>query len=211
MTHLALTSITTTDHVADTSGSGRRKREEKPHLHGSCRLRRFSDSKTGAEWDLCVSPSSLQPPASFPLRSNSPCGNGSWSQGEGLSSTQVATFLWVPHRDTTNMAARCQSALWPCSCTDAVHSPLSCQSKFTDWSQPPLLSRRGRNATPSTAELNMREWWIHVGLICVPLVAVYLHIPPPQLSPALQKWHSAGEVFNFRGLKIFYRGNTLSH
>lgn len=53
----------------------------------------------------------------------------------------------------------------------------------------------------------MREWWIHVGLICVPLVAVYLHIPPPQLSPALQKWHNAGQVFHFRGSRIFYRGN----
>lgn len=52
----------------------------------------------------------------------------------------------------------------------------------------------------------MREWWIHVGLICIPLVAVYLHIPPPQLSPSLQKWHSAGEVFHFRGREIFYRG-----
>uniref|UniRef100_A0A674PBJ3 Mesoderm specific transcript n=1 Tax=Takifugu rubripes TaxID=31033 RepID=A0A674PBJ3_TAKRU len=56
-----------------------------------------------------------------------------------------------------------------------------------------------------TAELNMREWWLHVGLICIPLVAVYLHIPPPQLSPALQKWQSAGDVFHFRGNKIFYR------
>uniref|UniRef100_A0A669AYR2 Mesoderm specific transcript n=1 Tax=Oreochromis niloticus TaxID=8128 RepID=A0A669AYR2_ORENI len=51
----------------------------------------------------------------------------------------------------------------------------------------------------------MREWWIHVGLICIPLVAVYLHIPPPQLSTALQKWHGAGKVFHFRGFKIFYR------
>uniref|UniRef100_A0A8C5EP21 AB hydrolase-1 domain-containing protein n=1 Tax=Gouania willdenowi TaxID=441366 RepID=A0A8C5EP21_GOUWI len=51
----------------------------------------------------------------------------------------------------------------------------------------------------------MREWWIHVGLICVPLAAVYLHIPPPQLSASLQKWHSAGKVFTFRGSQIFYR------
>ncbi|KAF3705131.1 Mesoderm-specific transcript -like protein [Channa argus] len=51
----------------------------------------------------------------------------------------------------------------------------------------------------------MREWWIHVGLICIPLVAVYLHIPPPQLSPALQTWRSGGQVFHFRGRKIFYR------
>ncbi|PWA15625.1 hypothetical protein CCH79_00016637 [Gambusia affinis] len=33
----------------------------------------------------------------------------------------------------------------------------------------------------------MKEWWIHVGLICVPLVAVYLHIPAPHLSATLQK------------------------
>lgn len=45
-----------------------------------------------------------------------------------------------------------------------------------------------------------------MGLICIPLVAVYLHIPPPQLSPALHKWQSAGDVFHFRGNKIFYRG-----
>lgn len=67
-------------------------------------------------------------------------------------------------------------------------------------------SLRGRDETHPTAELKMREWWIHVGLICIPLVAVYLHIPPPQLSPALQKWHSAGEAFHFRGREIFYRG-----
>ncbi|XP_035532794.1 mesoderm-specific transcript homolog protein [Morone saxatilis] len=30
-------------------------------------------------------------------------------------------------------------------------------------------------------------------------------IPPPQLSPALHKWHSAGELFHFRGREIFYR------
>ncbi|XP_059893918.1 mesoderm-specific transcript homolog protein-like [Gadus macrocephalus] len=51
----------------------------------------------------------------------------------------------------------------------------------------------------------MREWWLLVGLICVPLMAVYLHIPPPTLSPALQKWHNSGESFNFKGSNIFYR------
>uniref|UniRef100_A0A8C3FYZ5 Mesoderm specific transcript n=1 Tax=Cyclopterus lumpus TaxID=8103 RepID=A0A8C3FYZ5_CYCLU len=51
----------------------------------------------------------------------------------------------------------------------------------------------------------MREWWVHVGLICIPLVAVYLHIPPPHLSPSLQKWHTAGELFHFRDREIFYR------
>ncbi|XP_046878763.1 mesoderm-specific transcript homolog protein isoform X2 [Hypomesus transpacificus] len=54
-------------------------------------------------------------------------------------------------------------------------------------------------------DLKMREWWLHVGLICIPLIAVYLHIPPPQLSPALQKWHSSGAYFTFRGNRIFYR------
>nr|XP_061809659.1 mesoderm-specific transcript homolog protein-like isoform X3 [Nerophis lumbriciformis] len=51
----------------------------------------------------------------------------------------------------------------------------------------------------------MREWWLHVGLMCIPLLAVYLHIPPPQLSPALLKWHNAGRGFTFRGKEIFYR------
>ncbi|KAM9823760.1 mesoderm-specific transcript homolog protein [Neosynchiropus ocellatus] len=51
----------------------------------------------------------------------------------------------------------------------------------------------------------MREWWLHVALICVPLVAVYLHIPPPQLSPSLSKWHGTGDHFLFRGRKIFYK------
>ncbi|AWO98082.1 Calcium-transporting ATPase isoform 3 [Scophthalmus maximus] len=67
------------------------------------------------------------------------------------------------------------------------------------------ISVYGRNV------LTMREWWIHVALICVPLVAVYLHIPPPQLSPALHKWHGAGEVFRFRGREVFYRGKSRSH
>ncbi|XP_061523394.1 mesoderm-specific transcript homolog protein isoform X2 [Phycodurus eques] len=51
----------------------------------------------------------------------------------------------------------------------------------------------------------MKEWWLHVGLMCIPLLAVYLHIPPPQLSPALLKWHNAGRGFTFRGSEIFYR------
>ncbi|XP_077565508.1 mesoderm-specific transcript homolog protein-like [Stigmatopora nigra] len=53
--------------------------------------------------------------------------------------------------------------------------------------------------------VTMREWWLHVGLMCIPLLAVYLHIPPPQLSPALVKWHNAGRRFSFRGKDIFYR------
>uniref|UniRef100_A0A3Q2R1Z3 Mesoderm specific transcript n=1 Tax=Fundulus heteroclitus TaxID=8078 RepID=A0A3Q2R1Z3_FUNHE len=61
--------------------------------------------------------------------------------------------------------------------------------------------------TSTQAPLNMREWWLHVGLICVPLVAVYLHIPPPQLSAALHKWHGAGDFFHFRGKRIFYRSH----
>ncbi|XP_023686881.1 mesoderm-specific transcript homolog protein [Paramormyrops kingsleyae] len=51
----------------------------------------------------------------------------------------------------------------------------------------------------------MREWWVQVGLLCIPLIAVYLHIPPPQLSPNLQTWRAAGSVFTFKGHSIFYR------
>ncbi len=54
-----------------------------------------------------------------------------------------------------------------------------------------------------------REWWLHVGLLCIPLLAVYLHIPPPQLSPALNTWRSSGHFFTFRGNDIFYKG--ISH
>ncbi|XP_058272742.1 mesoderm-specific transcript homolog protein isoform X2 [Hemibagrus wyckioides] len=52
----------------------------------------------------------------------------------------------------------------------------------------------------------MRDWWQRVVLLfCVPLLAVYLHIPPPPLSPALHTWHSSGRFFSFRGNNIFYR------
>uniref|UniRef100_A0A8C1ZBB3 Mesoderm specific transcript n=1 Tax=Cyprinus carpio TaxID=7962 RepID=A0A8C1ZBB3_CYPCA len=50
-----------------------------------------------------------------------------------------------------------------------------------------------------------REWWLHVALLCVPLLAVYLHIPPPQLSPALNSWRTSGHFFTFRGNHIFYK------
>ncbi|XP_069621471.1 mesoderm-specific transcript homolog protein isoform X2 [Ranitomeya imitator] len=51
----------------------------------------------------------------------------------------------------------------------------------------------------------MKEWWIQVGLIAVPLLAVYLHIPPPNLSPALFTWRSSGAFFTFQEQRIFYR------
>ncbi|KAJ3612657.1 hypothetical protein NHX12_020923 [Muraenolepis orangiensis] len=54
----------------------------------------------------------------------------------------------------------------------------------------------------------MREWWLYVALICIPLLAVYLHIPPPQLSPALQKWYNLGERFTFRKHNIFYTDSS---
>ncbi|XP_077090559.1 mesoderm-specific transcript homolog protein isoform X2 [Siphateles boraxobius] len=50
-----------------------------------------------------------------------------------------------------------------------------------------------------------REWWLHVSLLCIPLLAVYLHIPPPQLSPALNTWRASGHFFTFRGNNIFYK------
>ncbi|XP_004382740.1 mesoderm-specific transcript homolog protein isoform X4 [Trichechus manatus latirostris] len=51
----------------------------------------------------------------------------------------------------------------------------------------------------------MREWWVQVGLLAVPLLAAYLHIPPPQLSPALHSWKSSGKFFTYKGLRIFYQ------
>ncbi|XP_016281648.1 mesoderm-specific transcript homolog protein isoform X3 [Monodelphis domestica] len=51
----------------------------------------------------------------------------------------------------------------------------------------------------------MKEWWIQVGLLGIPLLAVYLHIPPPQLSPELHSWKSSGRFFTYKGLSIFYR------
>ncbi|XP_051544267.1 mesoderm-specific transcript homolog protein isoform X2 [Myxocyprinus asiaticus] len=55
------------------------------------------------------------------------------------------------------------------------------------------------------ARRKSREWWLHVGLLCIPLVAVYLHIPPPELSSALNTWRSSGHFFTFRGNDIFYK------
>ncbi|KAM4677636.1 mesoderm-specific transcript homolog protein isoform 1-T4 [Discoglossus pictus] len=51
----------------------------------------------------------------------------------------------------------------------------------------------------------MKEWWVQVGLLAVPLLAVYLHIPPPNLSPALLTWKSSGAFFTLREQQIFYR------
>lgn len=53
----------------------------------------------------------------------------------------------------------------------------------------------------------MKEWWLQLGLLGVPLLAVYLHIPPPQLSPALRSWKSSGSFFTYKDLNIFYRGD----
>uniref|UniRef100_A0A2K5RH62 AB hydrolase-1 domain-containing protein n=1 Tax=Cebus imitator TaxID=2715852 RepID=A0A2K5RH62_CEBIM len=46
----------------------------------------------------------------------------------------------------------------------------------------------------------MREWWVQVGLLAMPLLAAYLHIPPPQLFPALHSWKSSGKFFIYKGL-----------
>jgi hypothetical protein len=54
----------------------------------------------------------------------------------------------------------------------------------------------------------MREWWVQVGLLAVPLLAAYLHIPPPQLSPALHSWKTSGKFFTYKGLRIFYQGKS---
>ncbi|XP_012891878.1 PREDICTED: mesoderm-specific transcript homolog protein [Dipodomys ordii] len=54
----------------------------------------------------------------------------------------------------------------------------------------------------------MREWWVQVGLLAVPLLAAYLHIPPPQLSPALHSWKTNGKFFTYKGLRIFYQDSV---
>ncbi|NXD28517.1 MEST protein, partial [Spelaeornis formosus] len=54
----------------------------------------------------------------------------------------------------------------------------------------------------------MKEWWLQVGLLAVPLLAVYLHIPAPQLSPALRSWKSSGSFFTYKDLNIFYRDSS---
>ncbi|NXI89455.1 MEST protein, partial [Psophia crepitans] len=54
----------------------------------------------------------------------------------------------------------------------------------------------------------MREWWVQVGLLSVPLLAIYLHIPPPKLSPALLSWRSSGGFFTYKDQNIFYRDST---
>ncbi|KAM6152857.1 mesoderm-specific transcript homolog protein isoform 3-T3 [Erethizon dorsatum] len=54
----------------------------------------------------------------------------------------------------------------------------------------------------------MREWWVQVGLLAMPLLAAYLHIPPPQLSPALHSWKTSGKFFTYKGLRIFYQDSV---
>ncbi|XP_069485715.1 mesoderm-specific transcript homolog protein isoform X1 [Ambystoma mexicanum] len=53
--------------------------------------------------------------------------------------------------------------------------------------------------------MQMKEWWIQVGLLTVPLIAVYLHIPTPNLSPTLYTWRSSGTFFTFKDQHIFYQ------
>ncbi|XP_074725746.1 mesoderm-specific transcript homolog protein isoform X3 [Strix uralensis] len=54
----------------------------------------------------------------------------------------------------------------------------------------------------------MKELWVQVGLLSVPLLAVYLHIPPPKLSPTLLSWRSSGGYFTYKDQNIFYRDST---
>uniref|UniRef100_A0A8C8BPM7 Mesoderm specific transcript n=1 Tax=Otus sunia TaxID=257818 RepID=A0A8C8BPM7_9STRI len=59
-----------------------------------------------------------------------------------------------------------------------------------------------------TLSCRMKELWVQVGLLSVPLLAVYLHIPPPKLSPALLSWRSSGGYFTYKDQNIFYRDST---
>ncbi|NXT66036.1 MEST protein, partial [Chaetops frenatus] len=54
----------------------------------------------------------------------------------------------------------------------------------------------------------MKEWWLQLGLLGVPLLALYLHLPPPQPSPALLSWKSSGSFFTYKDLNIFYRDSS---
>lgn len=54
----------------------------------------------------------------------------------------------------------------------------------------------------------MREWWVQVGLLAIPLLAAYLYIPPPKFSPALHSWKLSGKFFTYKGLRIFYQGKN---
>ncbi|KAK2104055.1 hypothetical protein P7K49_017911 [Saguinus oedipus] len=42
----------------------------------------------------------------------------------------------------------------------------------------------------------------------MPLLAAYLHIPPPQFSPALHSWKSSTKFFTYKGLSIFYQDSV---
>uniref|UniRef100_A0A2K6SWT0 AB hydrolase-1 domain-containing protein n=1 Tax=Saimiri boliviensis boliviensis TaxID=39432 RepID=A0A2K6SWT0_SAIBB len=48
----------------------------------------------------------------------------------------------------------------------------------------------------------MREWWVQMRLLAIPLLAAYLHIPPPQLSPALHSWKSSDSMGVVGSLEI---------
>ncbi|XP_040401611.1 mesoderm-specific transcript homolog protein isoform X3 [Cygnus olor] len=54
----------------------------------------------------------------------------------------------------------------------------------------------------------MKERWVQLGLLSVPLLAVYLHLPPPRLSPALLSWRASGAFFTYKDHSIFYRDSA---
>ncbi|XP_064277701.1 mesoderm-specific transcript homolog protein isoform X2 [Passer domesticus] len=61
---------------------------------------------------------------------------------------------------------------------------------------------------PCRGSRRMRERWLPVALLAGPLLAVYLHVPAPQLSPALRSWKSSGSFFTYKDLSIFYRDSS---
>lgn len=69
------------------------------------------------------------------------------------------------------------------------------------------LGRCGADPTvPRRPPRRMRGRWVWVGLLGVPLLALYLHLPPPRLSPELLSWRSSGAFFTYKERSIFYRG-----
>uniref|UniRef100_A0A2I3HTL8 AB hydrolase-1 domain-containing protein n=1 Tax=Nomascus leucogenys TaxID=61853 RepID=A0A2I3HTL8_NOMLE len=61
---------------------------------------------------------------------------------------------------------------------------------------------------PTGGHLEMREWWVQVGLWAVLLLAAFLHIPLTELSPDLHSCKSSGRFFTYKGLRIFYQDSV---
>ena len=46
-------------------------------------------------------------------------------------------------------------------------------------------------------------------IVFVILIAVYLNFPAPEVSGKVKEWRSSGKYFNYEGLAVFYKGESL--